>query len=208
MVLMPIAQIIAEIDERVSRLRQARKILSDLRTESPQERASPRNGKVTNSQAGPYASRRRRTAKNKSRTNDSGAHLKNVMKHVGTLAQPPSVRVPGVEGKHASSSEQLAIAQPESTIPQSVVVTRVPARRQSSSIRSVRPRGSKPDLGIKSEAIKPAIALAGLRTKVVVVSAEQIEREREQAAHSKVRRPRTRTSGLSGRRAFEALFPE
>jgi hypothetical protein len=35
-----------------------------------------------------------------------------------------------------------------------------------------------------------------------------MRREREQAAHSEVRRPRKVTSGLSGRRAFEALFPD
>jgi hypothetical protein len=207
MVLMPITEAIAYIDAYLSRLRQAREILSDGRTESPQKWIPPRNGKLSNKQAGSNAFNRRRTPKNKSRTNDPGAHLNRVMKRIDTGAQP-HVPVPELEGIHTPSFEQRALAQPESTIRQSVIVTRVPTRRQSSSIRSVRPRGAKPDLGITPEVIKPAIALAGLRTNVVVVSAGQIEREREQAAHSEVRRPRTPTSGLSGRRAFEALFPD
>jgi hypothetical protein len=47
-----------------------------------------------------------------------------------------------------------------------------------------------------------------MSSKVVVVSAEQVQREREQAAHPTIRRPRTPSSGLSGRLAFEALFKD
>jgi hypothetical protein len=61
--------------------------------------------------------------------------------------------------------------------------------------------------GKKPVAIKPAIALAGpMNTKVVVVSAEQARKEREQAAVPAIPRPRRSLSGLSGRLAFEALF--
>jgi hypothetical protein len=42
--------------------------------------------------------------------------------------------------------------------------------------------------------------------KIVVVPAEQVRREREQAAQPEVRRVRVPASGLTGRLAFEALF--
>jgi hypothetical protein len=57
--------------------------------------------------------------------------------------------------------------------------------------------------------IKPATALGGsLPSRVVVVSAEELKRERERAANSEPRRPRMPAAGLSGRLAFEALFKD
>jgi len=71
----------------------------------------------------------------------------------------------------------------------------------------VRLRTSKSNSGTKLDAAKPAIALAGAAgAKIVVVPAEQVRREREQAARPEVRRPRVPASGLTGRLAFEALF--
>jgi hypothetical protein len=62
-------------------------------------------------------------------------------------------------------------------------------------------------LETKSEKIKPATALASATSsKVVVVSAEELKRERELAANADVRRPRLPAAGLRGRPAFEALF--
>jgi len=60
---------------------------------------------------------------------------------------------------------------------------------------------------MKPDAAKPAIALAGpAGARIVVVSAEQVRREREKAAQAKVERPRVLGTGLTGRLAFEALF--
>jgi hypothetical protein len=54
---------------------------------------------------------------------------------------------------------------------------------------------------------KPAIALGGpVHSRIVVVSAEQAQRELERAAQSEVRRPRVPATGLTGKLAFEALF--
>jgi hypothetical protein len=207
MVMMAIAEIIAEIDSYLCRLLQARELLSNRTTESPQKSAPPRIGKVTNRQAGPYTSNTRRAGENKSRSNHPVAHRKRTTKVIDTGANVPNTATPGAVGIHVSSSEQTAVAQPERGTEQSIVVTRIPARRRNSLIRSVRHRTAKPDT--KPNAIKPAIALAGpVRAKIVVVSAEQIQREREQAPRSEVPRPPTRTSGLGGRRAFEALFPD
>jgi hypothetical protein len=56
---------------------------------------------------------------------------------------------------------------------------------------------------------KPAIALAGpMNAKIVVVSAAQAQREREEATRPSPQKTRVPTSGLSGRRAFEALFAD
>ena len=71
----------------------------------------------------------------------------------------------------------------------------------------MRDRSPKSTAGTKPDAAKPAIALAGPRgAKIVVVPAEQVRREREQAAQPKVQRPRVLGAGLTGRLAFEALF--
>jgi hypothetical protein len=47
-----------------------------------------------------------------------------------------------------------------------------------------------------------------MNTKIKVVSAEQVKREREQAARPQIRPQRTPVAGLSGRPAFEALFKD
>jgi hypothetical protein len=199
---MPIAEIINEIDAYLSRLRQARELLLDRITEAPQKRVHRRKRKIIIRQVAPVFSSRRRTEENKLRSNHPVAHLRKVRKQVDTNAQ-----VPRAVAYDASHSEQPAIAEPERMIQQSVPITRLPARRRSGPIRPVRHRTATPALGTKPGAIKPAIALAGpIDTKIVVVPAEQVQRQREQAAHSAVLPARSPSSGLSGRRAFEALF--
>ena len=108
-----------------------------------------------------------------------------------------------------ANTEQSAIVQLERTKRQSVAITRLPASRRISSIRPVRHRAPKSALDVKRAEIKPAITLAGpTNTKIVVVSADQVQRERAQAAQPAVRRPRIAASGLSGSLAFEALFED
>ena len=89
-----------------------------------------------------------------------------------------------------------------------VLVTRFPARRRNGSVESAHHPIAKSALGAKPEAPKPAIALAGpMSSKIVVVSPEQVQRERE-AARPVVRPPRLPGTGLTGRQAFEALFKD
>jgi hypothetical protein len=103
--------------------------------------------------------------------------------------------------------DQPAIAQPAPAVPLSVVIKKLPSKGPSTAVRSVRHRTPKPAAGTKPEGPKPAIALAGpMSARIVVVPAEQVRREREQAAHPEPKRPRPRRSGLTGRLAFEALF--
>jgi hypothetical protein len=106
-----------------------------------------------------------------------------------------------------SDSQQAAIAEPERTIPQGVLITRLPASRRFNSVRATHCQTAKPALGSTPDALKPAIALAGSpNTKIVVVSAEQVKRERGQVAPRAPLRPRPPASGLSGRLAFAVLF--
>ena len=199
---MPIAEILNEIDACLSRLRQARELLLDQQMKAPPKKVTHVKRKVTPRLPDPASSRTRRAYKNKSRSNRPVGHLKRGTNRVEITPQVPSPVTYSV-----SHLEQPAIAPPEPTIPQSVVITRIPSKGFRTSISSVRLRTSKSNPGTKPDAAKPAIALAGAAgAKIVVVPAEQVRREREQAARPEVRRPRVPTSGLTGRLAFEALF--
>jgi hypothetical protein len=204
MSVMPIAEIIDEIDAYLSRLRQARELLLGRMTEGPQGGIPRRRRKVIVRQAAAAFSSRRRADENKPRSNHAVAHLKKVTKRIDA-----SARVRSAVAHEVSDSEKPAMTEPERTIQQSVLTRGLPAIEPGTSIRSLRRRTAKPAPITKRDKIKPPIALAGsMSSKVVVVSAEQVQREREQAADPAIRRPRTPSSGLSGRLAFEALFKD
>jgi hypothetical protein len=199
---MPIAEILNEIDACLSRLRQARELLLDQQMKAPPKKVTHVKRKVIPRRPDPASSRTRRAYKNKSRSNHPMAHLKKETERIEISAQIPSAIT-----HPATRLEQPAIAPPEPTIPQSVVTTRIPSKGFRTSISSVRLRTSKSNPGTKPDAAKPAIALAGAAgAKIVVVPAEQVRREREQATRPEVRRSRVPASGLTGRLAFEALF--
>ena len=202
MFVMPIPEIIEEIDTYLALLRQARELLLDRSTEPPQKRAPRPKRNVTPRRVDPASSRSRGANKNKPRSNHLAGHLKRGAERVDFGAQ-----VPSSVAHDTSHSELAAITQLECTMPPSVVIKRFPPKGPSTSIQSMRHRTSKPTVGTKPDGPKPAIALAGpAGTKIVVVPAEQVRRERERAAHPEVRRVRVPASGLTGRLAFEALF--
>jgi len=201
---MPIAEIINEIDAYLSRLRQARELLSDPRTKAPQKSVLRRKSRVMVRRSGPASPIRRRAGENKPPSRHPAAHLKTVRKRVDTSLQDSSA-----VAHVLSHSERSNFTEPKRTIEESVAITRLPPRRRISSIRSVLYQMGNPSSGNKPVAIKPAIALAGpMNSKVVVVSAEQAQKEREQGALPAIPRPRRSASGLSGRLAFEALFED
>jgi len=204
MIVMPVPEIINEIDAYLSCSRQARELLLDGRTKAPQMRAHPRKRKILVRQAKLAIVGKRRDNENESESHCPVAHLKKVTKRVDSSASVTSVAV-----EHSKHSEQRSIMTPQRTIPASVLIQRLQARRRTSTIRSVHHRTATGASGNKPDVIKPAIALAGpMNTKIVVVSAEQVQQERERAAHPEVRTRRLAASGLSGRRAFEALFKD
>jgi hypothetical protein len=201
---MPIAEIINEIDEYLSRLRQARELLSRRITEVPQETLPRPKRKVFARQTDKALSVGRHADGNETQSNRAIAQRKE-MRERGIPAAPVLAGAP----LQSSHKEQPAIVVPQCAMPQNIVITRLPSRRRKSSNMPKRHRMAMTESGTKPDAIKPAIALAGaINTKVVVISAEQVKREREQAARPEIRQPRVPASGLSGRRAFEALFKD
>lgn len=204
---MPIPEIIDEIDAYLSRLRQARELLLDISTKALQQRA-PRITKTANSgQGDPASSNKRQAAKNKSRSNHAVAHLKRGSESVDFRTQVTNSVPPD-----GADSGLPAVAQPERIVPQavvmppSVVIKRLPSKGPRASLRSMRLRTPKPTVPTPDPA-KAAIALAGpVKARIVVVPAEQVRKEREQASQPEVRKPRVPASGLTGRLAFEALF--
>jgi hypothetical protein len=206
---MPIPEIINEIDAYLSRLRQARELLLEPGTEEPLKRLPRRKRKLQLKPVETAFSSRRRTEKVKSRSSHPVVHPKRKKEHGGASAQVPNGVLQQASHDRASHTEQSAIVEPARTIEQSVLVTKLPASRRSSSIRSVRNRTAKPVAGMKPDATKPAIALAGLtNTKIVVVPVAQLQQERERATRPHVQPQRPFASGLSGKRAFDALFKD
>ena len=201
---MPIAEIIHEIDAYLSRLCQARELLSGRMTRVPKEKHAVRKKKAPVKRADPASSTPRRVGRNKTRSIRPVAHRKE-QQRVGN----PATQVSGSVSLQTVNKEQLARVEPERILPQGIVITRLPADRQSRSFRPVGRRTAKQAPRTNPGRVQPAIALGGpTNARIVVVSADQVQRERAQAAQPVVRRPRIAPSGLSGRLAFEALFAD
>ena len=201
---MPITEIIHEIDAYLSRLRQARELLSGRLAEAPHTELPSRGKKALVKRARPAMSSTRKAGGNKSRSKRPVAHPKGKKRLGEPAAGVSSALVPMPQ-----RLEQPATVQPENTTPQNVAITRLPASRRIRSYRSDGNRTANWAMRTKSTPIQPAIALAGpTNARIVVVSADQVQRERAQAAQPAIRRPRISASGLSGRRAFEALFAD
>jgi len=197
---MPIAEIMHEIDAYLSQLRQARELLSGRTTEAPQGKLPRRKRKASVKRADPASSALRRVGRN----NRPVEHRKEQKSLGGPVSQ-----VSDAISLQTANTEQLARVEPERIIQQDVVITRLPASRRNRSFRLVGHRTAKQASRISPGPVLPAIALAGrTNARIVVVSADQVQRERAQAAQPVLQRPRIVSSGLSGRRAFEALFAD
>jgi hypothetical protein len=119
-----------------------------------------------------------------------------------------SSRVRGSVAPQASANSERPVAVPVQKQRGGVRSARLaPPDRQIPSTRTVRPSSTKRALGTTSEYFKPAIALAcPVHSKIVVVSAQQVQREQERLAQSKVRHPPVPAIRPAGKAAFEALF--
>jgi hypothetical protein len=202
--LMPIAEIIHEIDVYLSRLRQARNLLLGRIPGVPQGKHPRRKKKAPVKRADPTLSTPLRAEGNKTRSSRPLAHRKEQQK-VGS----PGTQVSGAVSSQTVKTEQLTKVEPERILPQGIVITRLPASRRTRSFRTVGHRSAKQAPRTNPGPVQPATALRGpTNARIVVVSADQVKRERAQAAQPVVRRPRIAPSGLSGRLAFEALFAD
>ncbi len=202
--LMPIVEIIDEVDAYLSRLHQARELLLKARTEAAGKKAPRRQGKARVRPPKPVLSIRRRGEKSAPRSDAPVARTKAVPKRAAASAE-----VPDLVADQPTHGEHPANTEPERTVQEGIPITRLPARRRTSANRPVRARKEKPVSANNPEAMKPAIALGGpMHARIVVVPAEQVQRERTQAAAPAAPRPRPQRSGLTGRLAFEALFKD
>ena len=202
MILMAIADIIDAIDAYLLCLRNARELLLAPMTNARRKRASRSKRKVKVGKTAPTVSSRRNEKKN--RPDRAVRERKIENERVDSLAQ-----VRGAVARQPAVPVQPLIAATAATPQPTIEKEIVSPKRQMASVRSVRHRTARTRISTKPENIKPAIALAGsMNSKIVVVSAEQAQRERDRAAQSEVRRPRPPATGLSGKLAFEALFKD
>jgi hypothetical protein len=200
---MPITEIINEIDAYLSTLRQARNLLLAPMIEPRRKRSPQRSKKVKISTKIPAVLSSQRIIESKPRPLHPIRVRKPARESVDSVAKPSSVDQRALLSKQTQASAATPIPAPD------VARDASTHQPQPSPIRWGRRSIAKPRLRAKPDAPKPAIALAGpMSAKIVVVPAKQVQRERERAAHPEVQRPRVRISGLTGRRAFEALFSD
>ena len=200
---MTIAAIDNEIDAYFLCLRHARDLLLAPMTEARRKSQPRRKRVVKASKTGRPLSSDPRIRENKSRFGRIVAPATTPTQQLDSVS-----RFRGSVGPQMAVPEQIPVAVTAPKPQQDVRIERLPASNQRmSSTRTVRRPATKRAFGTILEKSKPAIALAGpVHSKIVVVSAEQAQRERERAAQSEVRRPRPPATGLTGKLAFEALF--
>lgn len=193
---MAIANIIDEIDLYLSRLREVRAILLEGGNQPPHIGGTDRKRKVSVNSTKIAGPSKPSATRGRSRSIRSSADLAP-RERVGANISLPNAST------ESSHMEQTAAAEPKRSEP--VSVNRVVARHRSRSTRSVRIRLGQSD----TNSLKPAIALVRPTSEIVVVSAEQVQRERKKAKQSvAVMKPRPFASVLGGRSAFEALFKD
>jgi len=201
---MPIVDIIHEIDAYLLCLRHARDLLSAPVTESRGKRAHRSQRKVQAAKADHVLSSKPRIQKNRSRSDRPALQGKVAKKRADSVSP-----IRNAVTTEAAVPEKLRIAATERAPRQAVERIIASPGRHKSPVKRERRSAAKPASRAKLDDVKPAIALAGsMSSKIVVVSAEQAQRERKQVAQSEVRRPRVPAAGLTGRLAFEALFKD
>ena len=192
---MAIADIIKEIDAYVLSLRHARELLLPTSESGHKE-------KLNLKKRAPAPSGKPPMLENESRISRP-ATVRKILKE---RVEPVPVIHRSVS-RHDAKTGQPEIAPADLPQAQNAPQETLSSIETNSSVRSVRGSIRKPAFGRQANHVKPAIALAGsMDSRIVVVSAQEAQRERDQAAQSQVRRPRVPAVGRTGRLAFEALF--
>jgi hypothetical protein len=201
--LMSIAEIIKEIDAYVVRLRNARDLLLPPMTEARRKGDLRRNRAVVANKRGRSPSSTVRIIEDESRFDRTTTPMATPKQQVDSPSRVRSFVAP-----QAATTREPPVAVPAQATQQDARAERIPApNRKISSTRTERRPVTKRAFGTALEYSKPAISLAGrVHSKIVVVSAEQAQQEREREAQPTVQRPRVPRIGLTGRAAFEALF--
>jgi hypothetical protein len=200
---MAIADIIQEIDAYIARLSQARDLLRASLTGALHPRESYRTRKVAVGKTAPALPGKERVGDVKSRLNSAERKIKPAR---GANASASEQRRP--EAPQAVEAHQPLIA-PTAPVP---VETPAPAQtleraEPGTPRRRARRRVVREISKAIAETRKPVNALSNsTASRVIVVSAAEVQRERERAAQSVAVRPRVSWTGQTGRLAFEALF--
>jgi hypothetical protein len=200
---MAIADVIHEIDAYIARLSQARDLLAASLTGALHARESYRTKKVAVGKTAPALPGKRRVADVKSRLNSAERKVKPARGPNDSASEKRRPAAP-----QAVEAHQPLIA-PTAPVP---VQTLAPAQTvERAELGAPRRRASRRVVREISKAIpeirKPANALSNsTASRIIVVSAAEVQRERERAAQSVAVRPRVSWTGQTGRVAFEALF--
>ena len=192
MFLMAIADILIEIDAYLLRLHHARALLAPVKDTSPKRAHHVQK-------------------QTKVQKPDSSMTSKSRIREARSQSRPPVATAPQVPALVSSrvDTERLTVVPAEAVPHHDLNPNMVPIKRLRPSLRGVRRGLAKPALGTEADRIKPAIALSGSMNRIVVVSPEQLQQDRDRTANAvkpEVRRPRMPSTGLSGKLAFEALF--
>jgi hypothetical protein len=194
---MSTAEIITEIDAYLLCLRQARGLLAGpegiARRRHPLRKRAVAKATEATLAPPPVARIRQVKARQKAVQQTTNA----VNKAIDLVAVPDTM-----------TAGQIASPQPEAAVPQSPIEkdARLSAGRNRTQNAGRQQSGGQ-EQATTSEQAKSVNAISGSAPfRVVVVSAEEARKAREQAAYSIVKRPRASVAGLTGRKAFEALF--
>lgn len=197
MLKMAIADIIVEVDAYLERLHHARTLLLAPLTQSRSKHTQPETPKTKLETSAPSVSEKTSVLPTKSKVRRSSSQMSLAL-------NAPAIQSSIVLPEAPVPPEAMA----EATAPAAVEKIVLPASgRKRTAIRPARPRPAAVTPSPKAGQPRPAIALSGsVSSRIVVVPAQQAKKEREDAAHVEVKRPRVSIAGLSGRRAFDALF--
>jgi hypothetical protein len=197
---MSIAEIVSEIDSYLSLLRTARDLLSAPVTQARPKR-SPR-GCERVELSGKESPLHSKTLARKPKPRPTRQEFERNQKRRGFKSV---VRLSGVVHPKTAVDEEAPVSAAADIPPQATDERLLLPPSSAAPIQRVR----RPKEMILKEpnVIRPAIALGGaLKDRVVVVPAEQVRRQREEAARPPVLRQRV--SAYGGRTAFEALFKD
>jgi hypothetical protein len=121
----------------------------------------------------------------------------------------PVHSVPSRVARAAADSEQAPVAAIPLALQGTVAKELSSTNKQKPPVASSHRKSVRQTFKTKPAITKHATASASVESsRVVVVSAEELKRERERAASPEVRKPRVPAFGLTGRLAFEALFKD
>jgi hypothetical protein len=194
---MAIADIVLEIDAYIARLRQARDLLAASLTGELHARESYTTKQIAIEETAPTLSGKRRAADERSRLKGAERKVEAAGRPIDSGSELRSPVAP------QAVEEQQPLIAPTAPAP-----VQIPERAKfASPRRRTSSRGVRAVSRAIPEPVKPTNALSSsMASKIVAVSAAEVQRERERAAQSVAVRPRVTWTGQTGRLAFEALF--